>query len=908
LPVQLDEKRLLEAAYQLTPDVYYLHHVPERRNLFLSASILTLLGYSPEEVQAMGSAFLAEIVHPEDRELVLARYDMWRSVEDDGVRVVEYRMRHRDGHYRWLESRERVFDRAADGTPLTVVGIARDIHGARIADEARREVTRNLRGVRSLMRALVRESDASKLIWSTTDALVNELGFSGAWIGLSGDREVQAGSGVLSQEVSQLLPCVERSRSVAGSLRIEQEQCSCAVCPFRAKPAGSTWAARIAHGDDAHGVLVVRARDLRVLSPGGEGEFVAEFAAELGFALSRIHSERDRDRAVLALGRSALRLDQAQQVAGFGIWDTDLSTGNTTFSSRYSELFGFTEEDRPSPAEFLRRVHPLDRPDFLARLRTEGVLPVYGLSPELAPEDERCGPVEYRYQHPDGSQRWISADIRLFRDASGAPSAIVGVAADISDRKRLEEALRANERQFRMLVEHLPDALLRFNRKGELLVAGGAGSRHLPNLSEGAAHPLDALNVSPAARSRYQEAFDSVWSTGEPRALELECEGPSGPLVLDLRLVPEFDAEGGVESVLGLARDITTARRWAGSFRALFDGLLDAVAVLEARSGATSDLMDFRFVATNPAFVRLFGVPSTVLAGLPVRNAELYLGPALERLIGQAFESRRPAQLATPHRRSGRLLAGAAFPMPMLQVAIVLRDITDQKLAEKELLDSRTELRTLALQLAVVEDRERRKVANYLHDQVGQSLAVLSMKLGELASLTTEDTIKKAVAQLREILTFTIDETRALTFDLSPPILYELGLEAALEWLAERVSEQHEITVDFMDDGFPKPLAEDVAPFVFRAVRELLMNVIKHARATTVEVRLEAAWPVLRVTVADDGVGIPDLAGGKRFGFGLLSIREHLGALGGGLVFGPNGSSGTRVTFVVPLLESAREA
>ena len=174
-------------------------------------------------------------------------------------------------------------------------------------------------------------------------------------------------------------------------------------------------------------------------------------------------------------------------------------------------------------------------------------------------------------------------------------------------------------------------------------------------------------------------------------------------------------------------------------------------------------------------------------------------------------------------------------------------------------------------------------IAVYLHDNISQKLAIASIKLGQLKDAALAAQSEALVAGLNDIrLLFKqiIQDTKSLTFKISSPILYELGLEAAVEWLTEELQNQHGIPTYFEDDHEPKPLDEDLRVLVFQAVSELLMNVVKHARARHVQVSLGSDKEQLQIEIYDDGVGfnVMDLGsrwGHKDGGFGLFSIRQR---------------------------------
>lgn len=215
------------------------------------------------------------------------------------------------------------------------------------------------------------------------------------------------------------------------------------------------------------------------------------------------------------------------------------------------------------------------------------------------------------------------------------------------------------------------------------------------------------------------------------------------------------------------------------------------------------------------------------------------------------------------------------------------------------------ELRTLAGELSLAEERERRRLAVYLHDRIGQLLAVARAKTGAAIESAPEQAIAGTLNEIAGLIDRTIEDTRSAMFELSPPILYELGLVPALDWLAEQMHEQYSLGVEIDGDGRPVTLSDAMRSFLFRTVRELLVNVGKHARADRAEVRLRREDDDYRIVVGDDGAGfdVKSLAAPVRGrgGFGLFSIRERTDYMGGGVEIESSPGRGTRVTLVVPL-------
>ena len=232
-------------------------------------------------------------------------------------------------------------------------------------------------------------------------------------------------------------------------------------------------------------------------------------------------------------------------------------------------------------------------------------------------------------------------------------------------------------------------------------------------------------------------------------------------------------------------------------------------------------------------------------------------------------------------------------------------EIAEHKRTEKKLLDYQQKLRSLASELTLTEERQRRRIATDLHDSIGQALAISNMKLSAIRTSKSDPEFEKELDDIYGLLKQTIQNTRTLTFELSPPILYELGLESAVEWLTEKFHEQHGIQTNFIDDGNPKPLSNDIRIVLFRTVRELLFNIVKHADAKNVTVSMERENSDLRIRITDDGIGFDlsdfDADTGKRAGFGIFSIREQLDFLGGHLEIKSKPGRGTCITLAAPL-------
>jgi len=239
-------------------------------------------------------------------------------------------------------------------------------------------------------------------------------------------------------------------------------------------------------------------------------------------------------------------------------------------------------------------------------------------------------------------------------------------------------------------------------------------------------------------------------------------------------------------------------------------------------------------------------------------------------------------------------------------VLLSARDITDSRRAEEALRQSHEQMRHLAAELVRTEQRERRRLAAHLHDTVGQTLTTAKIILQDLTRrAAAEPDLAEEFRKAQVLIGEASERVRSAVFDLSPPILHEVGLEGALESLARRIKDRHGLDVTLEEEKGPVPLSEETRVVLYRAVRELLHNVVRHADATRAAVAVRRGEGRVRIVVEDDGVGFdPEAALGRvglAAGFGLVDIRERLDYLDGSADICSRPHCGTRVTLTAPL-------
>ncbi len=231
-----------------------------------------------------------------------------------------------------------------------------------------------------------------------------------------------------------------------------------------------------------------------------------------------------------------------------------------------------------------------------------------------------------------------------------------------------------------------------------------------------------------------------------------------------------------------------------------------------------------------------------------------------------------------------------------------LNEQFEQRLAEcaVEVQEKTVQLQAMAAKLAQVGQREREQLAAILHDNLQQLLVAVRLQIGVVNPLHLPANERKALSRAEEIISQAIADSRALTTDLSPPILHGAGLGAALEWLARRMAEQHCFTVSLRIDHRAEPQTASLRVLLFETVRELLFNSCKHSGCGNARVEItgeQNAW--VRIVVEDAGKGLDlkalsaSMASGERLG--LLGIQQRLTHAGARMTLASEPDGGTRI-------------
>jgi len=244
-------------------------------------------------------------------------------------------------------------------------------------------------------------------------------------------------------------------------------------------------------------------------------------------------------------------------------------------------------------------------------------------------------------------------------------------------------------------------------------------------------------------------------------------------------------------------------------------------------------------------------------------------------------------------------------------VTVFGNDITERKRAEEHLMLYQNQLKSLTSQLTLTEEDLKKTIAMKLHDGICQQLVLLRVNAGMLARDVDDNEIHTSLNKMYDTVGDILDETKALTTDLSYPELHLRGFDKAVKsWSKNVIELKYQISVRMHCDEQPRPMSEDVKVVLFRGVRELLMNVVKHANASNVDIEIKCTGDSIIVSIKDNGKGFDTAIVTENRGnsFGILSISETLNRLGGRLQYDSKPGHGCIAQMVAPLDLVSQEA
>jgi len=477
---------------------------------------------------------------------------------------------------------------------------------------------------------------------------------------------------------------------------------------------------------------------------------------------------------------------------------------------------------------------------------------------------------------------------------------LFGAVQDITERKRAEEALRYQA----VLLANTHDAIIASDEHYRL-TAWNAAAESLYGWKAEEVLGRFGLDVTQTEFSGVEksEMLRSIAETGHWRGEVTQARKDGTRIPVEVATIVLHDESGRITGYVSVNRDITERKRAELEYKTIVGTAMDGFWIIDAQG---------RFLDTNDAYCRLIGYSREELLKMKISDIEAKEKPKetvrhirkIMEVGGDRFETR--------HRcKDGRVVdieVSTNYDKESGdKLFVFLRDVTQRKQMGETLVNYIGELQQLSKQLIAVQEAERLRISQELHDEMGQALTMLRINIASIkVSLPPSCTkgIKDRLADADALTEKILGQIHELTLELRPHMLDDLGLVPTLRWYTERLSRRLNIQILFTQKNWKRRLTPEIRTALFRIIQEALTNVAKHARAKKVRILLAQKQKFIEVLVEDDGRGFDQRKIEKRLsrarGIGLFSMKERAALLNGECTIESHPGAGTKVRIRIP--------
>jgi PAS domain S-box-containing protein len=600
--------------------------------------------------------------------------------------------------------------------------------------------------------------------------------------------------------------------------------------------------------------------------------------------------------------------------ANVGLSIADLEGRLLEVNAAFCSLTGYTESELLETFYAKRLIHS---PDLKLEQEKMSAL-IAGEIPAFV--------IEERFVKRDRAIIWVQNNVSLVSDQAGRPEKIARLTQDITARKLAEASLRevearnetarhAAERQYQEIFENAGEGIFRSTPEGYYLTANPALAR-----MHGFDSPAELIRsrrdisrevyVQPTQRDEFKRLLEEQ---GEVRGFEHQTFRKDGSKIwISVNAHAVRDDTGRILYYEGTAQDITERKRAEQAlreseerYRELFENSKDAFYVHD---------MNGVYVSVNRAAEKLSGYRRHEIIG---RHFSEFMPPESARQVQQQLEKKLELSGETTYEIEITTKKGKHIPVEVSSRLILeqgvpvgvqgcVRDISERRQAHEA-------ARNYSRRLIEAQEAERRRISRELHDQVGQILTAVKMNLHALQQTCTRPQELSSIADNLKVIDEAVDQVRDLSVDLRPLLLDDFGLVVALRWYLERQTRNIGVPAKFVSGSLDEDdrFSSELETACFRIVQEGVTNIVRHARATRISVRLERVLSELILLISDDGAGfdarrVRSGTGGS-VTLGLRGMEERAYAIGGTITIDSAPALGTEICARLPIRSEKRK-
>lgn len=475
-------------------------------------------------------------------------------------------------------------------------------------------------------------------------------------------------------------------------------------------------------------------------------------------------------------------------------------------------------------------------------------------------------------------------------DEDGELDGDVPHGAGVAEQQGVEAEIDETARLLDGVVESVPDAIYAKDRAGRYLMMNSGGAELFGMTVDEVAGKTDYDLFTEADAAGIREDDRQVMASDAPIQFREQARIHHGETrYFDVTKAPLRRRDGSVSGVVGISRDITdrvraeqALERSEEKHEKLFQATPMGIAL--------STLDDGTILEVNEGFEELLGHSREELVDR--RAVDLSIWPEIEerrRLVRAILEEGEARKLdVTLRRKDGRVIEvemfGEAIEIDERRcILTVTRDVTDQRESQRELARSRDKLQQYADHLTSARERERKQLARDIHDELGQLLTAVRLKVARIAKVSErgEELPPEEFGAITGLIDRGVEEIRNLCTSLRPSALDQFGLMDAIRWQAERAADRFDLDVAVRSELEELQLGGEKEIHVFRVIQEALTNVGRHAGADSAAIELDRDDGRLVIRVLDDGVGVGPGSQEASDSYGLLGMEERAHVLGG---------------------------
>ena len=618
--------------------------------------------------------------------------------------------------------------------------------------------------------------------------------------------------------------------------------------------------------------------------------FKAEFLNDVCTRIyGSIQNINERKQAEISVKESEAKFRTIFEIASLGIGQVNPSNGEIMLVNSYYENITGYSVDELLKMKFSELTHPDD---------VEKDLELF----KKAARGEGNYNNEKRYIKKDGSIVWVRIHLAFIRDENGIPKRTVAICEDITNRKKVErEKLRFQETLENSLNEiYIFDSeTFSFQYVNQsALVNLGYTNQEIATINPIDIKPDYTISsfkklVEPLKNKELEKI---IFFTNHKRK-----DGSIYPVEIHLKIVEDANHKNFIAIVL----DITERKKAQEMYRFLADNTNDIIALQDPNT-------NLKYI--SPAVENLLGYKQEEF--LKKQFIEVIHKEDINK-IKEAFKNKLlkgitlEAIIYRIRHKKGHFIWLETLISPIIEdnkIASLIstsRDITQWMSAKKEIEEYQSSLQKLTSEISLIEEKQKKEIAANIHDHLSQSLVISKMRITDLEKKTELKNIYKDLEFIKSHISNALENSRKITYELSPPVLYQLGIVDALDWYAEETENKYGIKFKFNSNVDAVKLSDFKSILIFRCIQEAVTNTIKYAEASLITLELIKDKNAVDILFTDNGKGfdttVLKASGSSNSGFGLFAVNERIRSMNGTITIKSEIKVGTKIKIYIPL-------